>query len=127
MLRKLGLPLMCLAMFAIAGGPTVVLQCVAWTSMLWDYSRDASIVEAAEKTFSGKFPCGMCINIADSQKPDPEAPAIPKVDKKSDSFNLAVVAILPPPLSEDFEYPFMGDRHFPGGVTCPLTPPPRAV
>jgi hypothetical protein len=36
------------------------VQMVAWTAMFMKFSRDVSIVEAAEKTFNGENPCTMC-------------------------------------------------------------------
>jgi len=40
-----------------------VMQVVAWSSMLIQFSRDGSVSEAAGKTFSGENPCGMCYAI----------------------------------------------------------------
>jgi hypothetical protein len=37
-----------------------VLQTVAWTGMLFTYSRDASFKEALTKTFDGQHPCPLC-------------------------------------------------------------------
>ena len=37
-----------------------LLQAVAWTGMLINYSRDASLTEAVTKTFDGEHPCKLC-------------------------------------------------------------------
>jgi hypothetical protein len=38
----------------------LVLQSIAWTSMLADNLRSSPFPEALEKTFDGKHPCGLC-------------------------------------------------------------------
>lgn len=37
-----------------------LLQTVAWTGMLINYSRDASFREAISRTFDGQHPCPLC-------------------------------------------------------------------
>jgi hypothetical protein len=37
-----------------------LLQAVAWTGMLINYSRDASLTEAVTQTFDGEHPCKLC-------------------------------------------------------------------
>jgi hypothetical protein len=44
----------------LVGGHWGVLQVVAWSGMLIQYSRDASFSEAWEKTFDGEHPCALC-------------------------------------------------------------------
>lgn len=50
------------------GGQWVLLQGVAWTGMLIDYSRNASVATAICKTFDGKHPCPLCKAIAAGKK-----------------------------------------------------------
>lgn len=89
MLRSLGLSLMCLAMFSIAGGHWVVLQTVAWAQMVREYSQTATVAEALEKTFSGKAPCSLCEQIAEAKQQEEKSPATLKSDKKAEIFLLA--------------------------------------
>lgn len=89
MLRSLGLSLMCLAMFSIAGGHWAVLQTVAWAQMVRDYSQTATVAEALEKTFSGKAPCSLCEQIAEAKQQEEKSPATLKTDKKAEIFLLA--------------------------------------
>lgn len=84
MLRRVGLPLLCLAMFTIAGGHWLLLQSIAWAQMIRDYSRDTSLVEAVEMTFSGKQPCAMCVRINEGKNSEQKQPATVKLDKKSE-------------------------------------------
>lgn len=44
----------------LVGGHWGMLQVVAWTGMLIDYSRDATFAEAWGKTFDGEHPCSIC-------------------------------------------------------------------
>ncbi len=37
-----------------------LLQTIAWTGMVINYSRDSSLREALSKTFDGKHPCPLC-------------------------------------------------------------------
>ena len=37
-----------------------ILQSVAWTGMMIDFSRHASFKEALQNTFDGQHPCRMC-------------------------------------------------------------------
>lgn len=103
--RVLGLPLICLAMFAVAGGHWALLQTAAWGQMLWRYSQqEGSVVEGAQKTFSGEAPCSMCKKIAEARKQEEKAPGTSKVHKKADSM-LVVFAIrvpLPTPRAVQF-------------------------
>ena len=105
MLRALGLPFICLAMFSIAGGHWAVLQTIAWAQMVHDYSQTTSIAEAVEKTFSGEAPCGMCKKIAAAKHQEEKAPATVKLDKKAEVFPIASATLLPRPLARAFAYP----------------------
>ena len=44
-----------------------VLQTVAWTGMMFSYSRQASFTQAVSKTFDGKHPCCLCTAIQKSR------------------------------------------------------------
>lgn len=55
-------------MLLAAVGPLAVMQMVAWTGMLWNYSREATLVEAVESTFNGENPCSLCLSIQEIQK-----------------------------------------------------------
>jgi len=49
-----------LMLLMLIGGHWGVLQVVAWTGMLIDYSRDNPFVDAVEMTFDGEHPCAIC-------------------------------------------------------------------
>lgn len=56
------------AMFLTLGLHWHLLQSVAWARMLADYSRSASWSEAIGKTFDGKHPCPLCLQIKASRQ-----------------------------------------------------------
>ena len=95
---------MCMAFFSLAGGHWLVLQTVAWAQMLRVYSKSAPIAEAIERTFSGGYPCTMCIKITEEQQKEEKAPATVKLDKKAELFLLSARDLLRKPESKDFSY-----------------------
>jgi hypothetical protein len=124
LLRRLGLPMVCVAMFSLAGGHWAVFQTIAWAQMLRDYSRNASLAEAVEKTFSGKAPCAMCCSIAEEKQKEEKAPATFKVDKKAEVFVTRADRPLPDRLVSSFSYCFPADMTFGLRPSQPADPVP---
>jgi len=60
--------LLIVALLAATGAHWTVLQSVAWTTMLADNLRTASLPEAVQRTFDGKHPCSLCKKIDDGKK-----------------------------------------------------------
>jgi hypothetical protein len=60
-----------LAIFS-AVGPLAILQMVAWTGMVWNYSKDQSVVQAVADTFSGERPCELCMSIQEMREEAPQ-------------------------------------------------------
>jgi len=61
----------------------VALQSIAWTAMIVDYSKNASLCYAIAKTFDGAHPCSLCriVNKAKAvEKKTDLQPLTPKVD-----------------------------------------------
>jgi hypothetical protein len=61
----------------------LALQSIAWTAMIVDYSKNASLCHAIAKTFDGAHPCSLChaVNAGKNseKKSDLQSPA-PKID-----------------------------------------------
>ena len=68
MLKRLGHALTVFAVLTAIGAHWVVLQSVAWTTMLAENLRTKSVTEAVERTFDGKHPCSLCKQIAKGQQ-----------------------------------------------------------
>jgi hypothetical protein len=57
-----------IALFAMLGGHWAVLQSIAWTRMLVEFSKQDSLSIAMAKTFDGKHPCPMCLMIREGRQ-----------------------------------------------------------
>lgn len=49
-----------LALCLCVGAQWIVLQGIAWTGMLIEFSQQGTIAEAVSKTFDGEHPCPLC-------------------------------------------------------------------
>lgn len=123
LVKALGLPFICLAMFAVAGGHWAVLQSIAWGQMLYSYSQDVGFVAGAKKTFSGEAPCEMCKNIAKAKTQQEKAPATMKADKKGDTTIVAFGELVPLPTLGEALYHSSPSKFFTRSETPP-TPVP---
>jgi hypothetical protein len=104
LLRIVGIPLICLALFGLVGGHWGVSQAIAWAQMLRDYSKNAPIAEAIAKTFSGRSPCSMCTKISEEQQSETRTAAVVKFDKKAEVFLVEALGVLKKTASEDYTY-----------------------
>ena len=104
LVHAIGLPFVCLAMFSLAGGHWAVLQTIAWAKMLRDYSRSDSIAMAVMKTFSGEYPCGLCLKVEEGRQKEENAPATVKLDKKAEVFFVTAQAAVKEPPCHYFSY-----------------------
>lgn len=124
LIRVLGLACLSIALFSIAGGHYAVFQTIAWAQMLKDYSKEASVAEAVEKTFSGEAPCPMCKKISEERQKEEKAPATVKVEKKGETFVATARKDLPLPQAIGFSYCFPADIIFPRLAFPPADPVP---
>jgi len=53
-------------------GPLGLLQVVAWTGMVFDYSLRYGVASGLERTFDGKNPCGLCEAIGEARAQNAE-------------------------------------------------------
>jgi hypothetical protein len=60
--------LLLVALLSATGTQWLVLQSIAWSAMLLDYSRHAPLAEAVQQTFDGEHPCTLCKNIERGKK-----------------------------------------------------------
>ena len=97
-LRMLAFILMGLALFLTAGGHYALLQTVAWTTMVNDFSRTGSLSMAVEKTFDGRHPCPLCKKIAVARSAEEKTPATVKVEKKTEVFVAVGSSEVPAPI-----------------------------
>ena len=100
------------------------LQGIAWTTMLINYSKDGSLVEAVTKTFDGDHPCALCQAVEDGRGKETPEPALKSSGKKMDAL-LTAIPVLVPPHGVRMEYALWQPRAM-TRVTPPPGKPPRA-
>jgi hypothetical protein len=121
--RAVGFPLICLAMFSLAGGHWAVLQTIAWARMLQEYSREATFALALKKTFGGEYPCNLCRKVEEGRQKEEKAPATAKAEKKAEVFLFAGGVVAKAPPVQDASYPFPADV----SVSLRFDPPPSPI
>lgn len=120
MFRATGYPLIFLAMFSIAGGHWAVMQSVAWTGMILEFSKSSPLGTAISKALSGKAPCQMCRAIEEGRQKETRLPANIKTGKKAEGCPItqSLPQFLPP--SREFSYPPVPNAD---ASARPVTPP----
>lgn len=117
------------AVLAMTGGHWLTLQSVAWGRMIADFSRQDSLGTAISKTFSGKYPCALCLKVRRGWQQDKQreerAPWI-RTDRMPEPFwEPASVTLPAAPTVVLYERAFV-PGHSSVFVDSPPTPPPRA-
>ena len=62
-LRRPGLIACCVAVLAMNGGHWLALQTLAWGRMLVTFAHEDSLRTALVKTFNGRHPCELCLEV----------------------------------------------------------------
>lgn len=115
----------------LVGGHWGMLQMVAWTGMLIDFSRDNSFVTAVEMTFDGEHPCAICQEVdrgiaADLGSDDDQAPG--KVIKTMKLDALVGQVVLITPLRPQYLLPATRPQPWNNDITWePQRRPPRLL
>lgn len=81
MFKFSGLAACLMALLYLSGAHLMLVQGVAWTNMLVDYSQDGGWLRGVEKTFDGDHPCRMCVRVEQERS---EKPAVAIEIKFSD-------------------------------------------
>jgi hypothetical protein len=118
------------AFFALllSAGPLGLLQVVAWTGMVVDYSARYGLGEGISRTFDGKHPCSMCDTITQTRKDESSAKSSTSLQANKITYLAAVVVSVPrqdaPPSPQLY---FASQCYFVGYITQPVLPPPRIL
>ena len=122
--RKVGHVLVLFALLAAIGGHWLLLQSVAWTTMLADNLRTSSLPQAVERTFDGRHPCAICKQIAKGKQAEKKSDLSVERNKFEFSYSRAVFVFSPPTH-------FWQARAFDAAATllthAPPVPPPRQL
>ncbi len=125
-LRKIASFSISLALFLVIGGPWAVLQTVAWTKVIVDYSHGASVVEAVAKTFDGDHPCNLCKKISKVRQGEQKSPPVILQTKKEGPFLAVKTVHLAEPTSIPVCHPFPWMPAYSDSQFRPPTPVPKA-
>jgi hypothetical protein len=122
-MRRLTLLVVLVAFTFSCGGQWYVLQAIAWTKMIQEYSDMVPFTQAVQMTFSGKYPCELCRIIAEKrQSENAKIAGMEKQEKKILSSARIVIATAPVSPRPRFA---LFDRALRFRVEAPPTPPPR--
>ena len=125
-LRQLGHYLLIGILLVSMGGHLLLLQTVAWGSMLVDFSHKGSVTEAIEKTFSGEHPCCLCKLVKKSKDEGEKVPLIKAEMKWEVAFPKPIK--MPYPRSVDLEFCVTAySASYASVHLAVLIQPPRAV
>jgi RNA polymerase subunit RPABC4/transcription elongation factor Spt4 len=114
----------------LIAGPLGVMQVVAWSKMIKDYSQEKGLLTGVMETFDGDHPCKMCKKISTSKQDEQKNPLIPqsKLDMTSKWFGMIPTMDLPSSnwrdaaLATNFVAPVEGISQW---GQAPPVPPPR--
>lgn len=116
----------------LCGGHWGVMQVIAWSNMIVDYSAQDGLIEGAKKTFDGEHPCCMCKAIAEGKKkesgstPGEKAPTLPQGMAFKDCLFAPAIRVIPPPARDIAVHPMPAlDQRAPRLGHRPTLPPPR--
>ena len=102
------------------GAHWVFLQTIAWVGMAINYSQDASLTIALEKTFDGKHPCRICKVVEEGKQAEKKSEAKIEI-KKLDCFIMANIQFFFPPFHH---LPSSHQRELLPRIEAPPVPPP---
>lgn len=124
LVKLIGMPVICLAMFSVMGGHWAILQVVAWSKMIVAYSQDTrSVTSGIQRTFSGEFPCEMCKSIAEARKKQDKEPAATVTARKIEILAISFPRAVTRPVPRPYAYPATADSR----VASRRDPPPTPV
>jgi hypothetical protein len=114
-----------LVALVLCGGHWVLMQSIAWTTMIVTYSQDSTITAAVQKTFDGAHPCNICQTVSAGIGKQTSDTAIGNSSQHADLpyvFFNAPNTLFPPTISYFLQ---TSDTAGETLLPSPATPPPR--
>lgn len=106
-----------------------MLQGIAWTKMLVEYSASDGLLEGTRKTFDGEHPCSMCKSITEGKKTEQSQPlpATAHRDLSLKEITLPSSILLREPHSSPLPAPIFAAPRLESDLwsASPPIPPPR--
>jgi hypothetical protein len=122
-LLKIARAALILALCVSIGAHWVVLQYVAWGTMIVEYSQHVSLAKALAETFDGDHPCHLCKGISAAQHSQKKSDAQPVTMKPDLICATRTIALLPGSTYFLFAALEMSTSE---RAHSPPTPPPRS-
>jgi hypothetical protein len=123
-LRRLGHVLMIVAVLAANGTHWMVLQSIAWTTMLADNLQTSSLSQAIVRTFDGQHPCCFCKQIAKAKQSEKKSDFQVELKRLDFSYSNSELVFCPP---SEFRELRAGNETGPLLTRAPAVPPPKAL
>jgi hypothetical protein len=117
-----------LAVVLLFGGPWPVLQVIAWARMVVVYSQQGSFAAALVKTFDGRHPCALCLEIRSGQQEDQHKDhqnPRERSERMTELFCDAQRMVVPLAPTAVLEAPRPLSDSYSRLIEAPPTPPPR--
>ena len=124
MLRRIGHVLMIVAVLAASGTHWMILQSIAWTTMLADNLQTGSLSQAIERTFDGKHPCPLCKAIAAGKQSEKKSDFQLEMKRLDFSYSNSGFVFYPP---SDFRELRAGNESGLLLTHAPAVPPPEGL
>jgi hypothetical protein len=122
--KRLGHSLLIVALISATGTHWLVLQSIAWTTMLANNLATAPLVQAVGKTFDGKHPCHLCKQISRGKQTEKKSDLQVELKKLEFSYAPAVFIFTTPVAF----WETASVNHFITLLTsAPPVPPPRQL
>jgi hypothetical protein len=114
----------------LLGGSYGILQTIAWSRMIVNYTSNDGLIEGIKKTFDGEHPCAMCCHIAKAKQQDKAPDPVSDLLEKQGPVKHY---ILSPNLPEHGVFasvmktiaPLAPPQRLGIGAEQPVSPPPR--
>lgn len=133
-MKSAQLILVLLGCLHIGVGSLNLMQMVAWTGMMVDYSTGRTLAEAAEMTLDGQHPCEMCLSIAEARRQNNESDSPLPGEDRSHLRMEVLPLVMPTVVSSTRRFPAKagpraGELLLQGAEEVPgvVTPPPRSM
>jgi hypothetical protein len=128
-IKAIGLAACLWAVFAMSGGQWVALQAFAWVRMTIQFSQQASLGTAISKTFSGKYPCPLCVKaqqgVNQNQQQPKKMPWLETERLPEALWEVRCLTAPPAPVAPMWDSCF-ALAYWSDLTEAPPTPPPRA-
>jgi hypothetical protein len=115
---------MIFALFCALGAHWLVLQSVAWTTMLANNLRTVSLTEAVQRTLDGRHPCALCKQIATGKNSEKKT-QYPTQLQRFEFLTAASAHVFAAPTR--FCLLWLSSRASKSVPLAPPTPPPRVA